>query len=203
VSTPRHPHQGRAEVTRATRETEVTVVLSLSPGEVEVSTGLPFFDHMLTQVGVHGGMGLVVQATGDVHVDAHHTVEDVGITMGQALAQALGDKAGIARFGSSLVPLDEALVQVALDLSGRPYCNCELEGFLAPTSLGTPPFPTEVACEFFTGLARGAALTLHVIAMRGKNAHHVLEAAFKGLGVALRQATGTSGHGVPSTKGTL
>ena len=192
-----------AVVTRTTGETDITVEVDLDGrGRVEVATGLPFFDHMLSQVGRHGGLDLVVQATGDVEIDAHHTVEDVGITLGQAVAEAWGDKAGVRRFASIQVPLDEALVEVALDLSGRPYLHYEIDP-PGVKILGDPPFDPQLAEEFWRAFGTSAAATLHIVLVRGKNTHHILEASFKAVARALRDAVRLEGSGVPSTKGTL
>jgi imidazoleglycerol-phosphate dehydratase len=187
---------------RATRETDVRVELDLDgSGRAEVGTGLPFFDHMLSQLGRHGGFDLSVAASGDLAVDAHHTVEDVGITIGQCLREALGDKAGIRRFASITLPLDEALVEVALDLSGRPYLAYEVDP--DPEPLGSPPFVPQLAEEFWRALVTEGGITLHLRQHRGKNPHHVLEASFKGVARALRDAVRVEGDSVPSTKGTL
>ena len=192
-----------AVVTRTTGETDITVEVDLDGrGRVEVATGLPFFDHMLSQLGRHGGLDLVVRATGDVEVDAHHTVEDVGITLGQAVAEAWGDKAGVRRFASIQVPLDEALVEVALDLSGRPYLHYEIDP-PGVKILGDPPFDPQLAEEFWRAFGTSAAVTLHIVLVRGKNTHHILEASFKAVARALRDAVRLEGSGVPSTKGTL
>jgi imidazoleglycerol-phosphate dehydratase len=166
-----------------------------------VSTGLPFFDHMIDQLGRHGGFDLELTATGDLQVDAHHTVEDVGIALGECLREALGDKAGVRRFASMSLPLDEALVEVALDLSGRPYLHYEVEPGAEP--LGTPPFDPQLAEEFWRAFATSALITLHLDLKRGKNSHHILEASFKAVARALRDAVRVEGTGVPSTKGTL
>jgi imidazoleglycerol-phosphate dehydratase len=193
-----------AEKERRTKETTVSVSLCLDgKGLVQCSTGLPFFDHMLEQLGRHSGWDLDIQATGDLHVDAHHTVEDVGIVVGDALAHALGDKAGVRRFASISLPLDEALIDVALDLSGRAYLGYDVG--LAPDSppLGSPPFDPQLAEEFFRAFASGAALTLHIRMITGRNSHHVLEASFKGVARCLSDAVRIERVGVPSTKGTL
>lgn len=189
--------------TRSTKETSIEVELLVDgTGTTSVSTGLPFFDHMLDQLGRHGGFDLTVEAQGDLHVDAHHTVEDVAIVIGEALREALGDKAGVRRFASGSFPLDEALVEVAIDLSGRPYSVIDLPfGEVLP--LGDPPFNPELAEHFFESLAHGAALTLHVTKRAGRNTHHVVEAAFKGVARCLRDAVRVEGQGVPSTKGAL
>ncbi len=189
---------------RATKETSIEVTIDVDgSGRTEVATGLPFFDHMLSQLGRHGGFDLVVTASGDLEVDAHHTVEDVGITVGEVLAEALGDKAGIRRFGSIALPLDEALVEVALDLSGRPFLAYGLEFAPDTTPLGTPPFDPQLAEEFWRAFATAAGITLHVRLVTGKNTHHILEASFKGVARALRDAVRREGGGIPSTKGTL
>ncbi len=199
VSAPR-----RAERSRGTKETRVEVVLAVDgAGESQATTGLPFFDHMVEQLGRHAGFDLTVSAEGDLSVDAHHTVEDVGIVLGGCLAEALGDKAGIRRFGWSLVPLDEALVEVALDLSGRPYLAYDVPFAPDTTPLGSPPFDPQLAEEFWRAFATAAALTLHVRRREGKNTHHVLEASFKAVARALRDAVRLEGTSVPSTKGTL
>jgi imidazoleglycerol-phosphate dehydratase len=191
-------------VRRATKETSIDVELAIDgSGATEVSTGLPFFDHMVSQLGRHGGFDLRVEARGDLDVDAHHTVEDVGITLGQAMAEALGDKAGIRRFGSISLPLDEALVEVALDLSGRPFLSYGITFPSDTNPLGTPPFDPQLAEEFWRALATSAGLTLHVRLLSGKNTHHIVEASFKGVARALRDAVRREGGGVPSTKGTL
>jgi len=192
----------RARVSRNTKETSIDIDLDLDgSGAVAVTTGLPFFDHMVGQLGKHGGFDLTVKAEGDLDVDAHHTVEDVGIALGQVLAQALGDKAGIRRFASMSLPLDEALVDVALDLSGRPFLHYEVEPGREP--LGTPPFDPQLAEEFWRAFATSAAITLHLRLRSGKNPHHILEASFKGVARCLRDAVRVEGGGVPSTKGTL
>lgn len=194
-----------ASIERETKETKIAVRLDLdgSTGTVEVSTGLPFFDHMLDQIGRHGGFDLSVQATGDLHVDGHHTIEDTAIVIGDAFRQALGDKAGIARFASGLFPLDEALVEVALDLSGRPFTVWEVPfGEVLP--LGDPPFNPEMAGHFWQTFATSAGVTLHVRKRAGENTHHVVEACFKGVARCLRAAVSPDGRGgVPSTKGVL
>lgn len=198
------PFVRRADRQRRTKETEVAVQLCLDgAGEVEVSTGLPFFDHMVEQLGRHAGFDLVVRATGDLAVDAHHTVEDVGIVLGQCLAEALGDKEGIRRFASVLVPLDEALTEVALDLSGRPYLAYEMPFADDAAPLGNPPFDPQLAEEFWRAFATAGMLTLHVRRREGRNIHHMLESSFKGVARALRDAVRREGRGVPSTKGTL
>ena len=185
---------------RATRETTIEITLDLDgTGAVTVSTGLPFFDHMLAQLGRHGGFDLDLVAQGDLEVDAHHTVEDTGIVLGAALAEALGDKAGVRRFASYLLPLDEALIQVALDLSGRPFLVYEVE--TSPERIGT--FDPQLAEEFFRAFVTSAGITLHLKSLSGRNGHHVLEASFKGVARALRDAVRVEGGGIPSTKEVL
>jgi len=192
-----------AAKTRTTAETDIKVMVVLDgSGDVDVDTGLPFFDHMLAQLGRHGGLDLLVRATGDLHIDAHHTVEDVGIVLGQAFAEALGDKAGVRRFASNRVPLDEALVDVALDLSGRPYLHYEVE-FPGEKILGDPPFDPQLVEEFWRAFVTSAAITLHLTLVRGRNTHHIIEAGFKAVARSLRDAVAVEGRGVPSTKGTL
>ena len=194
----------RASVRRSTKETTVDVELVVDgKGLVQVTTGLPFFDHMLEQLGRHGGLDLSVTAEGDLSVDAHHTVEDVGLVVGECLAEALGDKAGVRRFASTLIPLDEALIEVALDLSGRPYLAYDVPFAPDTPGLGSPPFDPQLAEEFWRAFATTAAVTLHVVRRQGKNTHLVVEASFKAGARALRDAVRVEGVGVPSTKGTL
>ena len=191
-----------AEVARTTGETDITIKLDLDgSGICDINTGVPFFDHMLNAFGRHGLFDLTVHATGDVEVDAHHTVEDVGIVLGQAFAQALGDKAGITRFAEATIPMDETLVQAAVDISGRGQAYCDLP--LPTERVGT--FDTELAVEFFYAFARDARLTLHMRELAGANGHHIIEAAFKAVGRAMRFACEHDArvHGVPSTKGSL
>jgi imidazoleglycerol-phosphate dehydratase len=193
-----------ASVSRATKETSIEVRLDVDgTGITEVTTGLPFFDHMVSQLGRHGGFDLTVRAVGDLEVDAHHTVEDVGITLGEVLAEALGDKSGIRRFGSINLPLDEALVEVALDLSGRPFLTYDIEFPPDAIALGTPPFDPQLAEEFWRAFVTAAGITLHLRLRTGKNTHHILEASFKGVARALRDAVRREGEGIPSTKGSL
>ena len=189
---------------RETRETDVDIRLDLDgTGQTTVATGLPFFDHMLSQLGRHGGLDLTVTARGDLEVDTHHTVEDVAILLGEVLREALGDKAGIRRFGSIALPLDEALVEVALDLSGRPYLVYEVDTGADALPLGTPPFDPQLAEHFWQSLSTSAAVTLHLRSRSGRNTHHILEASFKGVGRALRDAARVEGVAIPSTKGIL
>jgi imidazoleglycerol-phosphate dehydratase len=190
----------RAEVRRETKETTVALALTVDgSGTTSVSTGIPFFDHMLEQLGKHAGFDLRIEAKGDLDVDLHHTVEDVGIVLGNALREALGDKRGVRRFANALVPLDEALVQVALDLSGRPFLVYAVD----PISEWIGTFDPQLAEEFWKGFVDGARVTLHVRSITGKNGHHVIEASFKGVARALRDAVKVEGETVPSTKGTL
>lgn len=193
-----------AERARSTKETEIALRVDLDgTGVTEVDTGLPFFDHMLSQLGRHGGIDLTVRAKGDLHVDTHHMVEDVAIVLGEALREAMGDKAGVRRFGSVLLPLDEALVEVALDLSGRPFLVYEVDIAPDALSLGTPPFDPQLGEHFFQSFASTAGITLHVRLRSGRNTHHILEAVFKGVARALRDALRIEGGDVPSTKGQL
>ena len=188
---------------RSTKETTIAVSLDLDgTGQTAVSTGLPFYDHMLEQLGRHGGFDLSVEATGDLHVDSHHTVEDTAIVLGEAFREAVGDKAGVRRFASGLYPLDEALVEVALDLSGRPFVVWEVE-LPEAIPLGTPPFDPSLTEHAVSSFATAAGITLHVTLRRGRNVHHIIEATFKGLARSLRDAVRIEGAGVPSTKGVL
>jgi len=192
-----------ARVERNTRETQILVELDLDgTGKVEVATGVPFFDHMLAQLGKHGTLDLTVRAEGDTQIDAHHTVEDTAITLGQALREALGDKAGITRFGDALVPLDETLVQAAVDLSGRPYVVHHEPDGMAPL-IGT--YDTTLTRHFFESLAASAGICLHVNVFEGRNPHHIVEAQFKAVARALRTAAAPDPRvgGIPSTKGVL
>jgi imidazoleglycerol-phosphate dehydratase len=190
-----------ADISRKTRETEISLSVDLDGGDVEASTGVGFFDHMLETCGRHGRLGLRVKATGDLETGAHHTVEDVGIALGQAIDEALGDRAGIRRFGYAAVPMDEALGVCAIDVSGRPLCLFGSE--LPLTSIAG--FDTELTEEFFRAVATNAKLTLHVGTRYGSNAHHMVEACFKAFARALRDAVAIDPDetGVPSTKGTL
>lgn len=192
-----------AAVERRTLETAIEVAVNLDgTGQVDVSTGIGFFDHMLTAFGRHSRLDLTVKAEGDLQVDGHHTVEDTGIVLGQALAQALGDKRGITRFGSSFVPMDEALVLAALDISGRGQLHWDVE---VPFGM-VGDFDTQLAREFFIALATNAGITLHVRQLAGDNVHHILEAAFKACGRAVREAVAIDSaldDETPSTKGVL
>ena len=189
-----------ATAKRETKETTVAVTLVVDgAGTASASTGIPFFDHMLEQVGKHGGFDLTIEATGDLDVDLHHTVEDVGIVLGGALKEALGDKAGVRRFADAIVPLDEALVQVALDLSGRPFLVYDVD----PIAEWIGTFDPQLMEEFWRAFTFGAGITLHIRSLTGKNGHHVIEASCKGVARALRDAVRVEGTDVPSTKGTL
>ena len=189
---------------RSTKETTIEVSIDLDgTGRTEITTGIPFYDHMLDQLGRHGGFDLTVRAEGDLQIDTHHTVEDVAITVGEAFAEALGDKAGVRRFASGRYPLDEALVDVALDLSGRPHVE-----WLVPMPeslpLGNPAFDPQLAEHAVSSFATAAGITLHVELVRGRNTHHIIEATFKGLARTLRDAVRVDdAAGVPSTKGVL
>jgi imidazoleglycerol-phosphate dehydratase len=192
---------GRAE--RATKETKVSVELNLDgTGAADVATGVPFFDHMLGQLAKHGRIDLLVRAAGDIEVDAHHTVEDTAIALGAALRQALGDKAGVCRFGDALVPLDETLVRAAVDLAGRPYVvHIEPDG-MAPL-IGS--YDTTLTRHFFETLGATAAICVHLAVLYGRNPHHIVEAQFKAFARSLRAAAALDplGGGIPSTKGVL
>jgi imidazoleglycerol-phosphate dehydratase len=186
---------------RVTKETDVQVELALDGDgtSVSVQTGIPFFDHMLDQIAKHGGLDLQLTARGDLDVDLHHTVEDTGITLGTAVREALGDKAGVRRFANALVPLDEALVEVALDLSGRPFLAYGVD----PVAEWIGTFDPQLMEEFWKGLVDGARITLHVRSLAGRNGHHVIEASCKAFARALRDAVRIEGSAIPSTKGVL
>ena len=190
---------------RTTKETSIEIRLDLDgTGVTDCSTGIPFYDHMLDQLGRHGGFDLTVHATGDLHIDTHHTVEDVAIALGEAFRDAVGDKSGVRRFASGLYPLDEALIEVALDLSGRPFVVWDVE---MPESLplGDPAFDPQLTEHAVASFATAAGITLHVTKKAGRNVHHVIEATFKGLARCLRDAVRVEAPaaGVPSTKGVL
>ena len=185
---------------RETKETKIDIVLEVDGnGDAHAETGIPFFNHMLEQLGKHGGFDLTIEAEGDLDIDLHHTVEDVGIVLGTALKEALGDKAGVRRFASMTVPLDEALVQVALDLSGRPFLVYDVD----PVSEWIGTFDPQLVEEFWRAFAFAAGLTLHLRSLSGKNGHHIIEASFKGVARSLRDAVKIEGAGIPSTKGNL
>lgn len=192
----------KASVARKTNETDIQLTLALEGEQYRVDTGCGFLDHMLELFARHGGFGLQLHCQGDTRVDYHHTVEDIGIVLGQAFREALGDKRGINRYGSFLLPMDEALVLVAVDLSGRTTCCCDLT--LPAQKVGD--FDTELGEEFFLGFCRGGEFTLHVRQLAGKNTHHILEAAFKGFGRAMAIAVAMDSRhpdALPSTKGVL
>jgi imidazoleglycerol-phosphate dehydratase len=191
----------KAQISRATGETKVEVALDLDGGDVSAGTGVGFLDHMLDLLGHHGRLGLRVEASGDLETGAHHTVEDIGIALGQTIDEALGDRAGIRRYAHTAVPMDEALAMCAIDISGRPLCLFEAE--LPPVSIAG--FDAELAEEFFRAVASNAKLTLHLKVSYGSNAHHMIEACFKAFARTLREAVAIDPGeaGVPSTKGTL
>jgi imidazoleglycerol-phosphate dehydratase len=192
-----------AEITRNTNETQIRVALNLDgTGKQKLDTGVPFLDHMLDQIARHGMIDLEIEAKGDLHIDAHHTVEDVGITLGQAIAKAIGDKKGIRRYGHAYVPLDEALSRVVVDFSGRP--GLEFHVPFKRSMIGT--FDVDLTHEFFQGFVNHALVTLHIDNLRGENAHHQCETVFKAFGRALRMASELDSRAagtIPSTKGTL
>ena len=192
-----HPRQ--AKITRLTKETDISLELNLDGGQVQVESGLGFFDHMLQALATYAGWGFILKAQGDLEVDAHHTVEDVGLVLGLALAESLGDYAAHARFGSSLTPMDEALVEVALDASRRPYLHFSLN-WPQPTC-GT--FEVCLVEEFWRAVSQKGGLTLHIIGRHGQNSHHLAEAVFKGVGRAFALALAPRSGGVLSTKGAL
>ncbi|MCX7253561.1 MAG: imidazoleglycerol-phosphate dehydratase HisB [Burkholderiales bacterium] len=193
----------QVEVTRNTSETQVSITLNLDgSGLAKLNSGVPFLDHMLDQIARHGMFDLTIEAKGDTHIDDHHTVEDIGITLGQALAKAVGDKAGLSRYGHSYIPLDETLSRVVIDLSGRP----ELEFHVPFTRARIGTFDVDLSIEFFRGFANHAGVTLHIDNLRGVNAHHQMETVFKAFGRALRMAVAIDPRAlgiVPSTKGSL
>ncbi len=188
-----------AHIARRTKETDIDLTLTLEPGESEIATGIGFFDHMLTALAFYGGMRLTLTVYGDLHVDGHHTVEDVGIVLGQALKSALGDKTGIRRFASSEIPMDEALSRCALDVSGRPYLVFDAP--MPQPMIGE--YDSALTMEFMRAFAMNAGVTLHLSSPYGANAHHITEGLFKALGMALRDAVSIVGVGVTSTKGAL
>ena len=188
-----------AEINRKTKETDITVKLDLDGGNVDISTGIGFFDHMLTAFAVHGGMGLTVKAVGDLQVDGHHTVEDVGIVLGKAFKEAIGDMKGIARYGTAFIPMDEALGFASIDISGRPFLVFNAE--FSDDRIGE--FDTCLAEEFFRAFAFNAGVTLHLKCEYGKNDHHIAEALFKAAAHAVKAAKAVSGSEILSTKGVL
>ena len=188
-----------AQITRETRETQITLSLNLDGGPVRINTGIGFFDHMLTALAFYAKFGLELTAKGDLHVDAHHTVEDVGIVLGQAIKQALGDKAGIRRFASAYIPMDEALCHTALDFSNRAFLHFDAE--MPQEQIGG--YDSCLTEEFMRAVAMNSGTTLHMRALYGRNAHHITEALFKSLGICLHDASRVTGEGVTSTKGVL
>ena len=199
----------RARVERTTKESDIVVELDLDgTGNVDVDTGVPFYDHMLTSLGSHASFDLTVRAKGDVHIEGHHTIEDTAIVLGQALAQALGDKKGIRRFGDAFIPMDETLAHAAVDVSGRPYCvhTGEPDHLRHTTIAGSSvPYHTVINGHVFESLAMNARIALHVRTLYGRDPHHITEAQYKAVARALRQAVERDPRvtGVPSTKGTL
>lgn len=197
------PSPRTATRSRTTKETEIDISLDIDgTGSSDVSTGLPFFDHMLDQLGRHGGFDLKVHAKGDLEIDSHHTVEDVGIALGECFRDAIGDKAGVRRFATASCPLDEALIDVALDLSGRPFMHYDIDP-PGQKILGTPPFDPQLVEEFWRAFVTSSGITLHAVLVRGKNTHHIIESTFKSVARALRDAVRIEGQGIPSTKGVL
>ncbi|CAB0964272.1 imidazoleglycerol-phosphate dehydratase [Corynebacterium diphtheriae] len=193
-------------ISRVTSESDIRVEINLDgTGTVEIDTGVPFFDHMLTAFGVHGAFDLKVKATGDTHIDAHHTVEDTAIVLGQAIAQAVGDKRGIKRFGSFQLPMDETLCEAIVDFSGRPYFVTKGEPDHLVHSVIGSHYPTVLNEHFFESLALNAKITLHVLCRYGRDPHHITEAEFKAVARAIREAVGPDDRltGIPSTKGAL
>ncbi|HCJ85033.1 MAG TPA: imidazoleglycerol-phosphate dehydratase HisB [Acidimicrobiaceae bacterium] len=193
----------QAQHRRTTKETQIDLSIDVDgSGKIEVSTGLPFFDHMISQLGKHSRFDLTVKCEGDIDIDAHHTVEDVGIALGEAFAEALGDKQGVRRFASMTVPLDEAAVEVVLDLSGRPFLHYEIDP-PGEKILGDPPFDPQLCEEFWRAFVMAAGITLHLVLIRGRNTHHIIEASFKGAARALYDAVVVADEVLPSTKGVL
>ena len=203
MSNPKRHDMRSSTITRTTAETDISVTVNLDgTGVYDMATGIGFFDHMLDQLARHSLIDMTIRATGDLHIDDHHTVEDVGIALGQALSQALGDKKGIRRYGSCLLPMDDALVRTALDLSARPFLIWNVD--LPTAKIGT--FDTELVREFFQALSTHGGITLHVDQLHGLNSHHIAEAAFKSVARALREAVETDprkADAIPSTKGAL
>lgn len=192
-----------AERQRQTKETSIDLFVNVDgSGKVDVSTGLPFFDHMLSQLGKHSRFDLRVACQGDIDIDSHHTVEDVGIALGEAFGDALGDKQGVRRFASISVPLDEAAVEVILDLSGRPFLHYQIDP-PGEKILGDPPFDPQLCEEFWRAFVMASGITLHLVMLRGKNTHHIIEASFKAVARALYDAVRIADDVLPSTKGVL
>ena len=188
-----------ATINRKTNETDISLRLSLDGGESDISTGVGFFDHMLAQLTRHGGLGLTLNCHGDLEVDAHHSVEDVGLALGEALRAALGDKRGIERYGQAVVPMDEALILCALDLSGRPCLRFKAE--IPAERVGG--FDTELVREFMQAFCNSGGFALHIRQLDGENSHHIIEGMFKALARAMKQAVAVTGSSLPSTKGVL
>jgi imidazoleglycerol-phosphate dehydratase len=192
-----------ATVSRVTKETSIELSIDLDgSGITDISTGIPFYDHMLDQLGRHGGFDLRLAAVGDLHIDTHHTVEDVALALGEAFRTAVGDKIGVRRFASGLYPLDEALMEIALDLSGRPFVHWEVP-LPEALPLGNPAFDPQLAEHAISSFATAADITLHCTLRRGRNVHHIIEATFKGVARCLRDAVRVEGSNLPSTKGVL
>ena len=197
------PMKRTAKVSRKTKETDINVEINIDGnGTSDLDTGIGFLDHMLEQISRHGLFDLTIKAKGDLHIDAHHTVEDVGITLGEALGEALGEKEGVRRFAAITVPLDEAAVEVVLDLSGRPFLHYDVEP-PGEKILGEPPFDPQLCEEFWRGLTMASGITLHIVLLRGRNTHHIIEASFKGVARALYDAIRVVDDVMPSTKGVL
>jgi imidazoleglycerol-phosphate dehydratase len=191
-------------VRRVTKESDVAIDLDLDgTGHGEIATGIPFFDHMLNQLARHGGLDLTIHTSGDLEVDTHHTIEDTGIGLGEAFSAALGDRAGIRRFASALIPLDEALVEVVIDVSGRPFLAFDVPTNPDGLPMGSPAFDPQLTEEFFRAFVMAAKITMHVSLRCGKNTHHIIEATFKAVARAIKDAIRVEGGGIPSTKGVL
>ena len=192
-----------AQKERTTKETRIVLALDVDgSGHTEIATGLPFFDHMLSQLGKHARLDLNVECSGDLEIDAHHTVEDVGIALGEAFGEALGDKQGVRRFAAITVPLDEAAVEVVLDLSGRPFLHYDIYP-PGEKILGDPPFDPQLCEEFWRAFVMASGITLHMVMIRGKNSHHIIEASFKEVARAIYDSVRISDEVLPSTKGVL
>ncbi|HWD24203.1 MAG TPA: imidazoleglycerol-phosphate dehydratase HisB [Acidimicrobiales bacterium] len=193
-----------SSIHRKTAESDVEIDLVLDgSGRAEISTGIPYFDHMLHQLARHGGLDVVIRSTGDLAVDTHHTIEDTGIGLGKAFSDALGDRAGIRRFSSAIIPLDEALVEVVLDVSGRPFLHYDVETNADALPMGMPAYDPQLTEEFFRAFVTAAGFTMHVSLRYGKNTHHIIEAAFKAAARAIKDAVRIDGGGIPSTKGVI